>query len=158
MGAKLGNKKVQIVVVCMLAAVVLYNAVHFLGKKPRRRDFTFEDAGFEESGPAITPTWVTGKYEPAASWGTNPFTGRAAQSPAAAATGAAAVQTISAPPPKSATVEITGVMISGENRYVLAGDLLLREGDRLGAGRIKTINRNSVIVEYESGTKTIYID
>jgi len=62
------------------------------------------------------------------------------------------------PRPTSAAVNITGVMVSGDNKYVLVGDLLLREGDRLGAGRIITINRDSVTVEYETGIKTLYIE
>ncbi len=157
MAARLSSRRVQIAVVCILAAVVLYNAAHFLGRKPRKQTLVYEEALFEDGiGPGMTPTWATGEYKPAASWGVNPFTGkRVLNSPAAAGP---AGQPRGASGPGSAAVRITGVVISGDSRYVLAGDLLLREGDRLGAGRIKTINRDSVIVEYETGTKTIYID
>lgn len=77
MAAGLSSKKVQIAVVCLLAAVVVYNAVHFLGKKPGKRNSSYEEAGLEDGvGPALTPAWAAGDYEPAASWGTNPFTGK----------------------------------------------------------------------------------
>jgi hypothetical protein len=160
MAAKLQNRKVQIVVICMLGAVVLYNVLHFAGKKPRKRNFVYEDAGLEaDVGEAVVPNWARGEYKAAASWGRNPFTG-AAMTRSAAITAPVTAQVDAPPRPRStpASTIVTGVMISGESRYVLAGDLLLREGDRLGNGRIKTINRNSVIVEYETGTKTIYIE
>jgi len=158
MAAKLSNRKVQIVVICLLAAVVVYNAVHFIGKKPRKRNFVYEEAGLEDgNGPAAIPAWATGEYTPPTSWGINPFTGKRVAPPAAVAVASNARVTAS-PRPTSAAVNITGVMVSGDNKYVLVGDLLLREGDRLGAGRIITINRDSVTVEYETGIKTLYIE
>ena len=158
MAARLSNKKVQIAVICLLAIVVVYNAVHFLGRRTRKRSFTYDEMGLEDGiGQVVVPAWATGEYEHAASWGTNPFTGKRV-GPAAAGVVARSTQATADPRPRSNTVHVTGVMISGDKKYVLAGDLLLREGDRLGAGRIITINRNSVIVEYETGTKTIYID
>ena len=158
MAARLSNRKVQVVVICLLAAVVVYNAIHFLGKKPGKRNFVYEEAGLEDgNGPGAIPAWATGEYTPPASWGVNPFTGKRVVPPAAGAVTSNA--RVTAPPrPTGAAVNITGVMVSGDNKYVLVGDLLLREGDRLGAGTIKTINRDSVIVEYETGTKTLYIE
>jgi hypothetical protein len=138
----------------------VYNVLHFVGKKPRKRNFVYDEAGVEmDNGEAVVPNWATGEYEAAASWGRNPFTGTA-MARSQALTASATAQADAPPRPRSTprSTIITGIMISGERRYVLAGDLLLREGDRLGAGRIKTINRNSVIVEYETGTKTIYIE
>ena len=162
MATKLGSRKVQIVVVCLLCAVVVYNAFHFLGRKPGRRSFTYEGAELEEGiAHMVTPAWATGDYEPAASWGRNPFTGRSVAysgaEPEADRAVAPTLPLTAATGTGKAAATITGVVISGESRYVLAGDLLLREGDRLGTGRIKSINRDRVIVEYESGTKTIYI-
>jgi hypothetical protein len=158
MAAKLNNKKVQIAVICLLAIVVVYNAVHFLGKKTRRRNFVYENSEFEDGvRQTAIPAWAAGEYERARTWGTNPFTGKRV-GPPAAAVAAGTTPLIAEPVPRSDGANITGIMISGSNKYVLAGDVLLREGDRLGAGRIITINRNSVIVEYETGTRTIYID
>jgi hypothetical protein len=77
MAARLSSKKVQIIVACLLAAVVVYNAVHFLGKKPGKHNFAYDESGLEDgTGLAMTPAWAAGDYEPAASWGTNPFTGK----------------------------------------------------------------------------------
>ena len=158
MATRLSNRKVQAVVICLLAAVVVYNAVHFLGKKPRKRDFDCEEAWLEDrTGQAVIPAWAAGEYTRATSWGINPFTGKRVVPPVAGAVTSAA-QVTAVPTPGSTAANITGVMISGDNKYVLVGHLRLREGDRLGAGRIRTINRDSVIVEYETGTKTFYIE
>lgn len=160
MGARLSNRKVQVVIVCMLVGVVVYNVLHFTGRKPRRRNLVYEEAGVEiDVGGGATPNWATGVYESAASWDRNPFTGdrivHAATAVQPVTPQATAVTGIKA---TGSGVKITGVMISGDKKYVLAGDVLLREGERLGAGRIKLINRDSVVVEYDTGTKTIYIE
>lgn len=160
MAIRLQDRKVQIAVLCMLAAVIVYNVIHFTSRTPRKRIFVYEESGAEiDAVRAYDPNWATGEYEPAESWSRNPFTGAAMTSVAAVA-GPVATHVTATPKPGSASTStaITGVIISGEDRYVLAGDILLREGDRLGAGRIITINRNSVIVEYDTGMKTIYIE
>ncbi|MGD9140414.1 MAG: hypothetical protein PVJ42_02630 [bacterium] len=160
MASRLENRKLQIAVLCTLAIVIAYNIFHYAGKKPRKRSFVYEEIGAgADLVQADDPNWATGGYKPAESWGRNPFTG-AAITRVAASAGPSTSQVTAAPKPRSAytSTAITGVIISGEERYVLAGDVLLKEGDRLGAGRIITINRNSVIVEYDTGTKTIYIE
>ena len=160
MTVRLQNRKVQIAVLCMLAAVIVYNVLHFTNRTPRKLSVLYEEAGAEmDAVRAYDPNWATGRYEPAESWQRNPFTGAAMTSVAAAA-GPVATHVGATPKPRSASIStaITGVIISGEDKYVLAGDILLREGDRLGAGRIITINRNSVIVEYDTGMRTIYIE
>ena len=158
MAARLTNRKVQIAVACLLGAVIVYNVLHFAGGRPRRREFFYEDAGLANGlEQSLTPNWATGEYEAANSWGRNPFTGKGL-SPSAAAAAASMTPASPVVGRYEVEVEITGVMVSGDRKCALAGDLLLREGDMLGSGRIKTINRDSVIVEYETGTKTIYID
>lgn len=160
MATRLQNHKVQIVVVCLLGAVIFYNFLHFTGERPRRHIFSYEEVGGEMViGEAVAPNWARGEYRAAACWGRNPFTGTAMKCPNALT--APMTSQADAPPGPEGTPTstiITGVVISGESRYVIAGDLLLREGDRLGAGRIKTINRNSVIVEYETVKETIYVE
>jgi hypothetical protein len=159
MGARLQSRRVQITVVCMLGGAIAYNVLHFTGKKPRSRNLVYHEAGIEAGlAQAVAPNWSTGEYRSAASWGRHPFTGSHMMHPAPGGPPAGA-EVAAEPGPKTIPpgAVITGVVIAGESRYVLAGDLLLREGDRLGGGRIKTINRDSVVVEYETGTKTVYI-
>ncbi len=158
MVAGLGNRKVQVIILCALAGVVLYNVVHFSGGKRRSHNLVYEGGDVEsELVTASAPNWATGGYKQPGPWRRNPFT---AAAPAHAAAPTPAAKTTSRAPAgkRDARFTVTGVLISGDERCVLAGDILLREGDMLGAGRIKTINRNSVVVEYETGTKTIYIE
>jgi hypothetical protein len=83
MAARLQNRKLQMVVACLLGAVIFYNVLHFTSAKPRRRGFSYEEAGFDmDIGEAVVPNWATGEYRAATSWGRNPFTGVAMAHPA----------------------------------------------------------------------------
>lgn len=85
MAARLQNRKVQIVIVCLLGAVIFYNVLHFTSERPRRRSFSYEEAGVEmEIGDGVFPNWASGEYRAAASWGRNPFTGATMTRPAEA--------------------------------------------------------------------------
>ena len=97
MATRLNDRKVQIVVVCLLAAVIAYNAIHFLGRKTGRRTFDYQDVMLEQGNvAALIPAWAKGDYESAASWGINPFTGQPV-SPAAAGIPTAAGDSVVAP-------------------------------------------------------------
>ena len=157
MAPRLSDRRTQAVVLVLFAGVVLYNVLHFTDEKPRRVSVLLEESVLEsELGAGAAPNWATGQYSRPDSWGRNPFTGEElSEKPAHAEP---ATQARPAPRPVNTDFNISGIMVSGDRKYILVGDRLLEEGDRLGLGRIKSINKNSVTVEYDTGTKTIYVD
>jgi hypothetical protein len=103
MGARLSSKRVQIAVACLLAAVIVYNAVHFLGKRTSKRTFEYQQVALEGANTqAFAPAWATGDYERQESWDTNPFTGRQSRPPDTPGTGERDSVTVEyGPPPES---------------------------------------------------------
>ncbi len=136
-----------------LIAVVIYNIGHFAGRKPRRTKDPGDTVPSAESHTQTKPRWMTGDYEVAAEWGRDPFDARVAEAPRPSPGTQSGVTGVSGTLP-----DISGIGETDGVFFVIAADRILHRGDRLGSGRIKTINAGAVVVEYDSGTRTIRLD
>jgi hypothetical protein len=77
MQARLDDRRLQVLVFVVLAVIIVYNVVHFSGRKPRKNAPLFQESGMAvDLTPASAPNWASGRYEVPADWGRNPFTGR----------------------------------------------------------------------------------
>ncbi|MFH1312055.1 MAG: hypothetical protein ABIJ00_02405 [Candidatus Eisenbacteria bacterium] len=158
MKARLGSRRVQIVVIAALSLVIIHNARHFAQRsKTGRRPVEMEVPIAETLGQVEAPGWAKGDRAAASGWGRDPFdpTGKTGASITESNPGQSEAIVRA---PASPRIRITGIGMVGDTRFVLAGDKILREGDRVGTGTIKKIGTKSVVVEYGGLTKTINID
>jgi hypothetical protein len=158
LGAKLRDRRIQIVVIAALSLVVLHNARHFLQRDKTGQHAVEMEVPFSESiAQSETPRWVSGDYTVASQWGRDPFD--PADRSNSWSVGSTPPQRESKVlPPSLPRIRITGIGVVGGSRFVLAGDKILREGDRVGAGTIREIRTKSVLIEYDDGTKTINME
>lgn len=78
MRARLDDRGLQVLVFIALAVIIVYNVIHFSGRKPREIAPLFYESGMEiELTPPSAPNWASGLYDVPDGWGRNPFTGRA---------------------------------------------------------------------------------
>ena len=149
------NRKIQIAVAATLALVVAYNLNYFLGKG-KRKSFVIDSQLTEDivyAGSA--PRWASGDYKISEDWGRDPF---ALDGVVSSSDEKETGTSVKAParwyPPR---IKVAGTGIADGERFVLVDGSILKSGDRLGTGRIKEINTNSLIVEYDKGTQKIAI-
>jgi hypothetical protein len=155
---KLGDRRIQIVVIAALGLIVVHNVRYFAQRNKTVRQPVQLDVLVEEAiVQAEAPRWASGGYVVTSEWGRDPFDPRGGtSSPKPESTPAEAERAARTPAPPR--IRITGIGTVGGSRFVLAGDKILREGDRVGSGTIKKIGTESIVVEYDGGTKTIKMD
>ena len=158
MKARLGDKRIQIVIIAALSLVAVHNVRYFAqrdktGRRPVEMDVPISEMIIQSEAPG----WASGDHAAVSEWGRDPFDPAGGTSaPITETTSKPGENKVRAPAPPR--IRITGIGTIGDSRFVLAGDKILRVGDRVGTGTIKQIGTKSVVVEYGGRTKTINID
>jgi hypothetical protein len=160
----LRDRRIQIAVAVGLAAVAAYNVVRLLDREKPAAISPKEQAPPAESAPEpSTPRWALVAARPDAEWLRNPFSASEAMAmawPAAAAGGSAGAggEAADTSAENEEREEITGIGASDAGYFALAGDRILRIGDRIGAGTITEITRDRVVIQGPNGARTIKIE
>ena len=152
MRAMLTDRRLQAAVLGLLALVVVYNTRHFAGRARKSKGLIEHEIIAEASGDGDrVPNWASGTYAVASDWERDPFVleevparresrPRGATQPAATTRG---------------KPQITAIGQLEGSGFVMVDGRILRPGDPLAGGTIKSIDENSVVVQYENGTRTI---
>jgi len=152
MRAMLTDRRLQAAVVGLLALVVVYNARHFAGRAGKSERLIEHEiiAGASDDGDRV-PNWASGNYAVASDWKRDPFVleeapARREARPPGTAQSAGTTR---------GKAQITAIGHLEGSAFVIVEGRILRQGDPMAGGTIKSIDENSVVVQYENGTRTI---
>ncbi len=151
----LRSRKALVIIVIALIAVATYDVVH-ISKRNQTRHKSQLISHPEETISQASQRWVTGDYRLPNSWAKDPFD-EATVAMVEERPKSYSGEKILRSKKIQSVIKISGVIIDGNLRAILVGDTLLKEGDRIGTLRIKTINRYQVVVENQDGSEVVQL-